>query len=147
MGYITNSDISERLGSATLVQLADDDGNGVADTGIIDEARLGAEAEVNSYLAARYAVPINLSVHPELSDMLASLTLDLAEDRLRSRRPPVSADFVRRFTESREWLRRLADGTVELPSIAGVAASASRGTIAMAIGEDRFLNRDELSDL
>lgn len=147
MGYITNADISERLGSATLVQLADDDGNGTADTGVIDEARLGAEAEVNSYLAARYAVPINLTVHPELVDMLASLTLDLAEDRLRSRRPPVSADFVRRFTESREWLRRLADGTVELPSIAGVAASTSRGTIATAIGEDRFLNRDELSDL
>lgn len=146
MGYIAHSDISERLGAATLVQLTDDDGNGFADAGVIDEARRAAEAEVNSYLAARYAVPIDLVAHPELADMLASLTLDLVEDRLRSRRPPVAADFVRRFAESRAWLRRLADGTVELPSVASAAASLLRGTIASTLGDERLLNRDELAD-
>jgi len=65
------------------VQLTDDDGNGLADSGVVDEARLAAEGEVNSHLARRYQVPINLSEHSELAALLASITLDLVEYRLR----------------------------------------------------------------
>ena len=90
MAYITNADIEERLGSDTYVQLTDDDGDQVADVGVVDEARLGAEGEVNSYFARRYQVPIDLSVHGDLADLLASITLDLVEYRLRARRPPVA---------------------------------------------------------
>ena len=146
MGYITNADIEERVGSVALVQLADDDGNGVADAGVVDEARLGAEGEVNSYLGRRYSVPIDLTIHPDLADVLASFTLDLAEYRLRLRRPPVSEDAKRRSDQAIEWLTRVADGRIELPSSVGVAASSARGTIATTTGEKRLLTRDELAD-
>lgn len=146
MGYITNSDIEERVGSVAHVQLADDDGNGVADVGVVDEARLGAEGEVNSYLGRRYSVPISLTIHPELADMLASITLDLAEYRLRLRRPPVPEDARRRRDQAIEWLTRVAEGRIELPSAVGVAASSARGTIAATVGEKRLLTRDELND-
>ena len=59
MAYITNADIEERLGSATYVQLADDDGDNVADVGVVDEARLGADGEVSSYLGRRFQLPID----------------------------------------------------------------------------------------
>jgi phage gp36-like protein len=88
MLYITNTDIERRLGSAAYVQLTDDDGDGSADVGVVDEARLAAEGAVNSFLAKRYSVPVNLVAHSELADLLASVTLDLAEYRLRARRPP-----------------------------------------------------------
>ena len=146
MGYITNSDIEERLGTAAYVQLADDDGNGVADVGVVDEARLGAEGEVNSYLGRRYSVPVSLTTHPDLADVLASFTLDLAEYRLRLRRPPVPDDARRRRDQAIEWLTRVAEGRIELPSAVGVAASSARGTIAAVTGEKRVLTRDELSD-
>ncbi len=146
MGYITNSDIEERLGSVAYVQLADDDGNGVADVGVVDEARLGAEGEVNSYLGRRYSVPVSLTTHPDLADVLASFTLDLAEYRLRLRRPPVPDDARRRRDQAIEWLTRVAEGRIELPSAVGVAASTSRGTIAAVTGERRVLTRDELAD-
>lgn len=146
MAYITNADIEERVGSAALVQLADDDGNGVADVGVVDEARLGAEGEVNSYLGRRYAVPISLTTHPDLADVLASITLDLAEYRLRLRRPPVAEDARRRRDQAIEWLTRVAEGRIELPSVATIAANAAKGTIAASIGEKRLLTRDELSD-
>jgi len=146
MGYITNSDIEERLGTAAYVQLADDDGNGVADVGVVDEARLGAEGEVNSYLGRRYSVPISLTTHPDLADVLASFTLDLAEYRLRLRRPPVPDDARRRRDQAIEWLTRAAEGRIELPSAVGVAGSSARGTIAAVTGEKRVLTRDELSD-
>ena len=70
MSYITNTDIQTRLGTTLYVQLADDTGSGSADPNIVNEARLGAEGEANSYLARRYAVPVNLTAHPELTELL-----------------------------------------------------------------------------
>lgn len=146
MAYITNADIEERLGSATYVQLTDDDGDDQADVGVVDEARLAAEGEVNSYLARRYQAPIDLDKHADLADLLASITLDLVEYRLRSRRPPVPKDAVERHTRTIDWLRRVADGRIELPSAAPVADSTARGTLGEATAEERLLTRDELSD-
>lgn len=147
MGYIINADIEERVGSAALIQLADDDGNGVADTGVVDEARLGAEGEVNSYLARRFQTPISFAAHPELTDLLASITLDLAEYRLRLRRPPVSHDATQRREQAVEWLTRVSDGRADLPSLTPAASGTTRGTIAATSGEARLLTREEMSDL
>ena len=146
MGYITNADIEERLGGNAYVQLADDDGDNVADIGVVNEARLGAEGEVNSYLARRYQVPIDLTANSDLADVLKSFTLDLVEYRLRSRRPPVPQDTVRRRTEAIEWLSRVADGTIELPSAVHAAANRARGPLAAIAGDPRVLSREELSD-
>ncbi len=145
MAYITDADIEERLGSATYVQLADDDGDGVADAGVVAEARLGAEGEVNSHLARRFAAPIDLDVHPELAGLLKSVTLDLAEYRLRVRRPPFGDAALRRYQDSINWLRDIAEGSVELPSAAAVAPAKSKGLIAETAGNERLLSRDELS--
>src|SRR3972149_4325981 len=112
MSYITNADIEERVGGVAYVQLADDDGNGVADVGVVDEARGGSEGEVNSYLGRRYAVPINLTTHPDLAEGLASFILDRAEYRLRLGRPPVPEDARRRHAQAIEWLARVADGRI-----------------------------------
>lgn len=145
MAYLTNADIEERLGSDAYVQLTDDDGDGVADTGVVDEARLGAEGEVNSYLARRYQVPIDLDAHPELADVLASFSLDLVEYRLRSRRPPVPKDALDRHARAIEWLTRVADGSLELPSATPVASNATRGSLGATTGDERLLSREELS--
>jgi len=145
MAYITDADIEERLGSATYVQLTDDDGDGIADAGIVDEVRFGAEGEVDSHLARRFSVPIDLNVHPELAGLLKSVSLDLAEYRLRLRRPPVSDAAVRHYDGAIEWLRRVAEGSVELPSVAGLAPSQAKGLIAETRGNERTLSRDELS--
>ena len=145
MAYITNADIQERLGSAAYVQLTDDDGDNQADVGVVDEARLAAEGEVNSYLARRYEVPIDLTVHPELADVLASMTLDLVEYRLRLRRPPVGKQALETRAQAISWLTRVADGRIDLPSATPVATSTIRGVLGETTGEQRLLTRDELS--
>ena len=145
MAYITNADIEERVGSATYVQLTDDDGDGIADVGVVEEARLGAEGEVNSYLVRRYEVPIDLSTHSELAGMLASIALDLAELRLRSRRPPVPEAALRRRDQAVEWMTRVAEGAIDLPSVVPLASSTVRGLRAASTGDDRVLSRDEMS--
>jgi phage gp36-like protein len=146
MPYITNADIQQRVGAEAYVQLADDDGDGQADTGVVDEVRLGAEGEVNSYLARRYAVPIDLTTHADLAGLLASVTLDLAEYRLRVRRPPVPQETLGRRSQAVDWLTRVAGGALDLPAAAPVAANTTRGTLGAASGEERLLSHEELSE-
>ncbi|MCH7926053.1 MAG: DUF1320 family protein [Planctomycetes bacterium] len=146
MAYISNADIEERLGAQTYVQLADDDGDAVADVGVVNEARLGAEGEVNSYLARRYRLPIDLAAHPELADLLATITLDLVEFRLHTRRPPVSDAVLQKQHRAVQWLQRIADGTIDLPSLSELPAGGLRGLQAGWTSADRTLSREELSD-
>ena len=46
-------------------------GGGSADLQVVAEAREGAEGEVNSYLARRFRVPIDIALHSELASILA----------------------------------------------------------------------------
>ena len=146
MSYLSNADIETRLGTTTYIQLADDDGDNEADVGVVDEARLGAEREGDSYLARRYAVPIDLVAHPELTDLLATFTLDLAEYRLRARRPPIPDAATQLRQHAAQWLERIANGTVDLPALTELPSSDLRGPRIGWNSEERALSRDELSD-
>jgi phage gp36-like protein len=147
MAYVTNSDIQAWLGTTAYIALTDDSGTGSADTTKVDQARLGAEGEVNSYLAARYQVPVDVSTESEVSAVLKTFVLDLAAYRLHSRRPPVPADVVRRRDEAVEWLTRVAGGLVQLPSLMPPTQNPSLGTIGQAVGPERAMTREGLSDL
>lgn len=147
MAYVTNTDIEERLGTATYIQLTDDDNTGVADTDKVDEARLGAEGEVDSYLARRTAVPVDLVCCPELAAVLRSVVLDLVAYRLHGRRPPVADDIVRRRGEAIGWLERVADGRIALPAAHEPPANAATGLAAVATGAPRRATRETLRDL
>jgi phage gp36-like protein len=145
MAYATNTDISTRLGVSTYLQLTDDDNDGVADAAVVDEARLGAEGEVNAYLARRYQTPIDVVAHLELAGLLASITLDVVEYRLRLRRPPVPADTQQRFQRTVAWLEAVAAGAIGLPSLTELPGSSAVGVLAESSGEIRLLTRDELT--
>lgn len=145
MPYITNTDIQERVGPSTYLQLADDNNDGVADAAVVDEVRLGAEGEVSAYLARRYQAPIDASGDANLAGLLASVALDVAEYRLRLRRPPVPLDTQRRYDRTVAWLRAVAGGVIALPSAATLSGPASQGTVATSIGATRVLSREELS--
>lgn len=59
MAYASRKDIEHAAGGAVrLVQLADWDGDGVADDDVIASARDKAEGIIDSYAAMRYAVPV-----------------------------------------------------------------------------------------
>lgn len=147
MAYITNEDIELRIGPAAYAQLTDDTGTGSADTAKVDEARLGAEGEANSYLAARYAVPVDLTGEAQLAATLKSFVLDIAAYRLHTRRPPVPDDIVRRREEAVTWLVRVASGLVQLPSALALAENGALGVVARAVGPSRTLTRETMDNL
>lgn len=147
MAYVTNGDIEARLGTADYVQLTDDAGTGSADEGKVDEARQGAEGEVNSYLARRFATPMSLSGEPELAAVLKSIVLDLAAYRLHGRRPPIPADVVRRRAEAVSWLSQVAAGNIELPLVNAPQGPAAQGIVGRAEGSARLMSRESLENL
>ncbi len=147
MAYVTNNDIEERLGTAAYIQLTDDTGSGSADIDKVDEARLGAEGEVNSYLGRRYAVPIDLAAHAEVADVLKSFVLDLVEYRLHSSRPPVSSAVSSKRNQAIAWLDRVAKAEVILPSVEPIAENPAKGFAAETSSNERIFTRDELDNL
>lgn len=147
MAYITNADIEMRLGTEAYITLTDDTGSGSADPAKVDEARLGAEGEANSYLATRYEVPVDVSLEPEVQAVLLSFVLDLAVYRLHSRRPPVPEDMVRRRDEAITWLSRVAFGMVQLPAALAISENTALGSMGQAVGPKRAMTRDGLRDV
>ena len=145
MSYLTNSDIETRMGTARYVQLTDDAGTGSADLAVVAEARDGAERELDSYLARRYAVPIDTATNPELAALLKSVALDLVEHRLHARRPPLPTDVAAKRADAIAWLARIASGEIELPSATALAPNRAKGLSAAAVGDTRVLSRRELS--
>ncbi len=77
-----------------------------------------AEAEANSYLAARYPVPLDVGAHPELAGLLAARVLDLAEYNAWKSSPFVSDPPQRVHVmqaNALQWFRDVAAGRIPLP--------------------------------
>lgn len=147
MAYITNDDIQSRIGLAAYIQLTDDAGTGSADASKVDEARLGAEGEANSYLAARYAVPVDLTGEPQVQAALRSFVLDIAAYRLHTRRPPVPEDIIRRRDDAVTWLARVASGLVQLPAASAPTENSALGILGRAAGPARLMTRESMENL
>jgi phage gp36-like protein len=147
MGYVDEEAIALRLGPTAYTQLTDDAGTGQADPRVVDEARRGAEGEVDSYLARRYRVPIDTARHPELAGLLASVALDLIEHRLHARRPPIPEAVAARQRGALDWLAKVSRGEVALPAATVVPANDAGGVVARALGNPALLSREELESL
>jgi len=147
MAYITNSDIERRLGSAAYVQLTDDAGTGSADETVVDAARVAAEGEVDSYLARRHRVPIDVDSNAELAGLLSAATLDVVAFALHGRRPPIPEDVALRYRAVLSWLARVAEGAVVLPAAAPLAGNPATGISATAVGDEAVNSRSELEGL
>lgn len=105
MTYATQDDLATRYGANELLQLADRDGDGIADPGVIEGALAEASAEIDLYLQGRYALPLT---HP----LLTTLACDIARYRLWK---DEATDRVRNAaTDARRMLDHLASGKITL---------------------------------
>lgn len=145
MSYTTHDDVAGRLGPALYVQLTDDAGSGAADASRVEAARREADAEIDSHLGRRYAVPVEVGTDERLASQLRRIAVDLAVFRLHGRRPPIPDDVRRERDAAIRWLERVASGHVALPARARPAgAEALRPGV---VGPARRLTRDTLRDL
>jgi phage gp36-like protein len=140
MSYIVEADLSARASPAQLIQLTDDEKTGVADSTRILALLVSAEAEVNSYLATRYPVPLS-----PVPDLVKELALDVAVYKLFARRQRVTADVRQTYEDALKKLEQIAKGVLTLGVDPPPASStlASQGEVLTA---DRDFSRSAMGD-
>lgn len=110
MAYSTRQDIEKLLPEDALTQLTDDEGVGQPNDVRVDEAITAADAEIDSYCAARYAVPFS-AVPP----VVKKLSADMAIYNLYSRRvEEIPAARAERYKNAIRLLEGIAKGAITL---------------------------------
>jgi phage gp36-like protein len=106
--YATQSDIVTLYG-ANALYVADHNRDGVADSAAVTRALTSASDEIDTYLAARYTLPLT-----EVPGFLRTLTVDIALYRLALSADVLSEEHRKRYEDALGHLKRIARGEAAL---------------------------------
>lgn len=107
MTFASTSDMQTRYGDPEILLLADRDGDGVIDAGVVEAHLQDADAEIISELAGSVAID---TANPPLN--LKRLACDIARYRLYGANPP---DAVRKnYEDALKFLRLVRGGLASL---------------------------------
>jgi len=108
--YASIDDLEVRLEPSTLIALADDDNNGVADTDVINAAIIDADSLIDSYLLKRYTLPLDST-----PAVIKSISCVLAINNLFARRKEtVSPEHVERYRSAMGVLEKISLGEIDI---------------------------------
>ncbi|WP_368565495.1 gp436 family protein [Pseudoxanthomonas sp. UTMC 1351] len=107
MTYATQDDLVSRFGETEIIQLSDRANTGAIDAAVIADKLTDADAEIDSYLAGRYTLPLS-----PVPLTLQRLACDIARYHLYDDRP--IEYVVKRYEAAIRFLEMVAKGTVQL---------------------------------
>lgn len=122
MAYVTTDDMVQRFGELEMIQLTDREAaTGEVDATVLAAVIADAQAEVDSYLSVRYALPLTV-----VPDILRSYTADVARYRLYDIEIP---EIVKkRYDDALRFLRDVSARRASLDKdVNGVEAPVSNG--------------------
>ena len=115
MTYATQQDLIDRFGAQEIAQLTDRANGTVIDTAVVGRALADADAEIDAYLATRYALPLT-STPPVISRLASDMArYALFDDR-------VTLAVRQRYEDALKLLKNISTGLVKLEAGAGAAA-------------------------
>lgn len=107
MNYCTQQDLVTRFGEAEIRQLSDHGGTGEINTEVVAQAIADATAEIDGYLAGRYALPL-----ANIPELLRLYACDIARYRLFE--DGAYEQVVDRYNNALRFLRDVAAGRMQL---------------------------------
>lgn len=116
MTYATQPDLIDRFGELELAQLTDRANGAVIDTVVLGRALADADAEIDSYLATRYTLPL-----ASTPLVVTRLACDMTRYRLYDAAMPETVRV--RYQDAVSLLKRLANGDVQLAGLADAAVA------------------------
>lgn len=137
MAYLTQAEIENAFGAAELIDLADRDGDGVADAAFVAQTITRATDLIDTYLRARYGVPLAEVPGLVRDCALKIVRYELSEDHATDR---VTEDY----RQALKWLGEMRDGKMDIgltPSGGGTGASSGGAQIS---GGRSAFDRDAL---
>ena len=122
MTYATQQDLVDRFGTEQLAQLSDRTSGTVIDTVVVGRALSDADAEIDSYLAAVYTLPLGA-----VPAVLVRVACDIARYRLFGDRV---TDQVRQlYTDAVRDLKSIVAGTIKIDGAVTLTPSVSSETV------------------
>lgn len=107
--YATQADIEEAYTADALILAADRDNDGVADAAVVSNALTDASAEIDTYVATKYQLP--LATVPRV---LVLLCVDIALYRLSAAADIFTDERRQRYEDAVRLLKRISTGEVSL---------------------------------
>lgn len=138
MAYATIDQLVDRYGERLLLQVTDRSTPpaGVIDTAVVDRALANTDATIDSYLAGRYALPLD-QAPPLLTDLAQAITIY----KLHPFAPDLKIE--QDYKDAVASLDRIAKGVMRLP-IAGVEPVSSGAAGVEVIDRDRDMTPENL---
>jgi phage gp36-like protein len=138
MAYCAQTDIEKLLTPAQLVQLTDDNQDGLADAPVVTEAIAQADAEIDGYLGSRYTLPVS-----PVPALVRQLSVAIGIWKLYSRRSILNDLRRKDYEDAVAKLRAISRGEMVLPATGGgeVATDASDQPAASETTDDRVFSR------
>ncbi|QDL55305.1 gp436 family protein [Rhodoferax aquaticus] len=138
MTYATQADMTERFGAVELAQITDRTNGTVIDATVLARALSDADAEVDSYLAKRYSLPL-----ASTPVVLVRMAADIARYRLYDDGVP---DTVRqRYEDAVSLLKRMASGDVAVAGSSPAVATTGGSNAVKVKAPDRVFSADMLA--
>lgn len=125
MAYATRTELEDRYGAAEVEQR-----ESMLPAGAVDRALADADAEVDSYLTGRYALPLS-----PVPGNIARLAAAIARYRLLG--DAVTEIARKDYEDARAWLRDVAAGRVQIEGATPIAAAAPAATVDYVVGRDK----------
>lgn len=139
MPYATLANLIDQFDEHEVISLTDRDGDGVPDTALVDRALQRASNDIDSYLAARFPLP--LSVIP---DKLVDLCCDIARYKLSGSSVTETEEVRIRYKDAIKTLEQIRDGKIDVGLTVAGAAPAEHGTVQVS-APAREINSDSLN--
>lgn len=134
MAYATQSDMAARFGEDELIELTDRERAGQIDVTVLESGLADASAEIDSYLAGRYAVPL-----AQAPRFLAGLCCDIARYRLCGTGMRTTEEINDRYKNAVRFLEKVASGAVSIgPAPATGQVPAADNPVMFNAGEKVF---------
>lgn len=140
MSYATLSDLTIQFGDAEVIAIADRDRDGVADVMVVEGALQRASDVMDSYLAARYPLP--LAVVPQL---LVAICCDIARYQLLGADATETEAARNRHKDALRMLEQISNGRLDIGVSASGQPAIEANTVKIVSGGRKF-DRISLGD-
>lgn len=132
MAYATLDDLIHHAGEDEILQVADRDGDGVADGAVIDAALSRADERINAWIGARYRLPLTL-----IPEIVRGWAIAIARYHLH--RDGAPEHVIKDYDDAIRELQAAGAGKLSLPGVSGnEPAATTGGGISFASDEPVF---------
>ena len=135
--YATTADLIQRFGQDEIEVLAPTANVEAIDAAKVETAITDASAEMNSYLASKYNVPVQ-----DQSNVLIAVCCDLTRYHLCTIQP--TDEVTQRYQQRIAWLRDISLGRAHLNQISQTPSSGKLAVSISRTSADRLFNQDTL---